>query len=174
MTRDDVINEYFDWLYGWISKKVSYRKLMMHLHNIEFTYLIEKDENRAVDGINMRWRFACEEGYRDVPDCLDGPCSVFEMMIAVAIKCEEDIMDDPGYGDRTAQWFWSMITSLGLGSMNDRNYDKRFVDDVITRFLDREYEPDGRGGLFTIRNCDCDLRTIEIFYQMCRYLNTIT
>lgn len=174
MTRDDVINEYFDWLYYLVAKRVSYRKLLMHLHNIEFTYLIDKDENRAVDGMNMRWRFACEEGYRDVPECLDGPCSVFEMMIAVAIKCEEDIMDDPGYGDRTAQWFWNMITSLGLGSMNDRNYDREFVDDVIERFLDREYEPDGKGGLFTIRNCDCDLRTIEIFYQMCRYLNTIT
>lgn len=174
MTRDDVINGYFDWLYDLIAKRVSYRKLMMHLHSIEFTYLIDMDRNRAADGMNMRWRFACNEGFREVPDCLDGPCSVFEMMIAVAVKCEEDIMDDPGYGDRTAQWFWNMITSLGLGSMNDKNYDKRFVDDVITRFLDREYEPDGKGGLFTIRNCDCDLRTIEIFYQMCRYLNTIT
>ena len=37
----------------------------------------------------------------------------------------------------------------------------------------REYAPDGRGGLFTIRNCEEDLRKVEIWYQLCWYLDTI-
>ena len=41
------------------------------------------------------------------------------MMIALAIRCEEHIMDDPDAGDRTGQWFWSMLVSLGLGSMDE-------------------------------------------------------
>ena len=83
-------------------------------------------------------------------------------------------MDDPCMGDRTKQWFWGMISSLGLGAMTDDRYDEKFVDDAIFRFLDRKYEPNGRGGLFTIRNCREDMRTKDIWHQLCSYLNTIS
>jgi hypothetical protein len=94
------------------------------------------------------------------------------MMVALASECEET-MDDPNVGDRTGQWFWGMIVNLGLGSMADYNFDYDYVDGVIQRFLNREYEPNGRGGLFTIRNCTEDLRTVEIWSQLCWYLGTI-
>ena len=95
-------------------------------------------------------------------------------MIALAIRCEENIMDDTSYGDRTAQWFWGMITSLGLGDQTDSRIDYIYVDDVIKRFLDRDYEPNGKGGLFTIKNCRQDLRKVEIWYQLCWYLDSFT
>lgn len=178
--RNTIINEYFEWLFDLVCKQrystqVSYRKLLTRLHSTDFRYSILRDQNRADDGAGLRYRFAIEQGYDDsIVDILDGPCSVLEMMIALAIHCEEHIMDDPVYGDRSGQWFWGMIVSLGLGSMIDRNYDRRYVDEVITRFLDREYQPNGRGGLFTIKDCDRDLRTVEIWYQLCWYLNSIT
>jgi hypothetical protein len=143
------------------------------LHDIEFRYLIPKDENRAEDGISLRYRFSRLYDYVDYDD-LDGPCTVLEMMVALAIRCEEDIMDDANLGNRTKQWFWNMIVSLGLGSMTDSRFDERRVDNIIERFLDRDYEPDGRGGLFTVRHCDYDLRDVEIWYQMCWYLDSIT
>ena len=96
------------------------------------------------------------------------------MMIALAIRCEEGFMDDSRFGDRTAQWFWRMISNLGLSGMRDNNFDKGKVDYAITRFLDHKYEPDGTGGLFIVRNCDRDLRKVEIWYQLCYYLNEIT
>ena len=101
------------------------------------------------------------------------PCSVLEMMIALAIRCEEHIMDDPDVGNRTGQWFWNMIMNLGLGSMTDDQFDKRYAEQVIERFLNREYEQDGEGGLFTVKHCKHDLRTVEIWYQMCWYLDEI-
>jgi hypothetical protein len=96
------------------------------------------------------------------------------MIIALAIRCEETYMDDASIGDRTGQWFWGMIRNLGLGSMVDSRFDKLYVEEVVRRFLDREYEADGTGGLFTIKNCDADLRDVEIWYQLCWYLDTIT
>ena len=108
-----------------------------------------------------------------ITDEWDEPCSVLEMMVALAIRCEESIMDNPVYGDRTGQWFWNMIVSLGLGSMTDEMYDRDYVDNIVDRFLDRDYSPDGRGGLFTIRNCEYDLRDVEITHQLYWYLDTI-
>lgn len=157
---------------GRYSEDISYRKLLMHLHRTVFTYSIPLDRNRAANGEHLRYRFALnhhvDEEYLDI-----GPCTVLEMMLALAIRCEEEIMDDPDVGDRTAQWFWNMITNLGLGGVTDDNYDRRDVDDILTTFLNRDYDPDGRGGLFRIRNCKYDLRQVEIWVQMSWYLNTI-
>lgn len=179
MGRDDLINRYFEWLCSLVcghrySKQISYDKLLMRLHYTEFTYLHPMDENRAKDGIGLRWRFAWEHGYNSVPACLDGPCSVLEMMVRLSLYCEENIMDNPLIGNRTGQWFWGMIINLGLGGMTDNRFDKRYVDDVIQRFLNREYDSDGKGGLFYIKDCDRDVRDMEIWHQLCRYLNSIT
>ena len=82
-------------------------------------------------------------------------------------------MEDPLVGNRTGQWFWGMIRSLGLGTMIDSRFDEEYVEAAIDRFLDHEYEPNGKGGLFTIKDCKDDLRTAEIFYQLCWYLDSI-
>lgn len=179
MMDDRIRNEYFEWLFELACEKlfpeaVSYRKLLMHLHSIIFRYSIPRDVNRAEDGISLRYRFARSNGYGDVPECLDGPCSVLEMVTALSIRCEEDIMDDPVVGDRTRQWLWGMINNLGLGGMMDSKFDRLYVDEVVERFLNRDYEPDGRGGLFRVRHCAYDLRNVEIWYQLCWYLDSLT
>ena len=176
--REEINNEYFEWMFDLVcgtrySKRISFRKLLIYLHDTEFRYSIPMDENRAEDGMNLRYRFALLREIDDFAEYLDGPCSVLEMMIALSIRCEENIMDDPGIGDRTGQWFWGMINNLGLGSMTDNQFDIYYVEDVIERFLDREYEPDGKGGLFTVRHCDRDLTTVEIWHQLCWYLDSI-
>lgn len=175
----DILNKrYFDWMYELVcdGKRWSYRKLLSYLHDREFVYCIDLDGNRAEDGIDLRYRFAFECGYDDslIDAQLDGPCSVLEMMIALAIRCEEHIMDDPDIGDRTMQWFWKMVDNLGLGDMRDSNFDEPYAYLVVDRFLRREYKEDGKGGLFTVKSCTYDLRTVEIWYQMCWYLNDVS
>ena len=180
MTQDRINNEYFEWMYNLVcgdrfAKSISYRKLLWYLHDTEFRWTIPKDVNRAEDGIDLRYRFAYECSFpAAVESYLDGPCSVLEMMVALAIRCEENIMDDPAIGNRTGKWFWGMINNLGLGAMSDSRFNGRLVEEVIERFLDRKYYPDGRGGLFRVRNCTTDLRTVEIWYQLCWYLDSIT
>lgn len=176
--KDQINNEYFEWMYDLVChdrypNEITYRKLLMCLHSIEFIFVLPMDENRAVDGVSLRYRFALWQDQEELADYLDGPCSVLEMMIALALRCEESIMDDLEVGERTGQWFWGMIVSLGLGSESDDRFDKRYVQDTIRHFLYREYEPNGKGGLFTIRNSKRDLRDIEIWLQMNDYIKNI-
>lgn len=181
MTSDHVKSirsEYFTWLLKAIIPDIidvdrSYTKLLIHLHNTEFVYSIPRDANRAEDGINLRYRFSRDRcSYEEIEGSVNGPCSVLEMMVALAIRCEETIMDDPSYGDRTKQWFWNMINSLNLGSMTDSRFSESYTNRCLSIFLNRRYLPNGKGGLFTIRNCKYDLRKVEIWYQLNWYLNT--
>jgi hypothetical protein len=69
------------------------------------------------------------------------------------------------------RWFWMMIKSLGLQDMYDKNFDGEYVNFVVWRFLNREYDRDGKGGLVHIPGILEDLRSMEIWYQMMRYLS---
>ena len=176
--RDLIRDEYFEWMLDIVqadkySNDISFRMLLEYLHATPFRYSIDMDDNRADDGVKLRRRFALESAKFDVREYLTGPCSVLELMIALAIRCEETITYDTTKGDRTGQWFWNMVTNLGLGSMTDARFDLGYVEEVVERFLDREYEPDGRGGLFRIRNCPYDLRDVHIWRQMCWYIGGI-
>ena len=181
MTKNELKTRYFDWMCRLVcndkySKKLSYKKLLSYLDTIEFTYILPLDDNRAEDGIDLRYRFGYEFEYEDrmIASYLDDrPCSLLEMMIALAMRCEETIMANPDYGDRMGQWFWNMIVNLGLGSMTDEKFDTKYIDDVIYIFLNREYKPNGEGGLFTVDNPTRDMRSVEIWYQMCWYLDDI-
>ena len=181
MTYVQLNKEYFGWLQKLVcdtrySKSLSYRKLLTHLHEIEFTYVNEMDGNRASDGIDLRYRFAYYKNYdwREVASCIDDkPCSVLEMLVALSVRCEEHIMDDPDIGNRTGQWFWNMIVNLGLGSMTDAKFDAAHVEDIIARFLNREYARNGEGGLFTVHNPKYNMQTAEIWWQMMWYLKEV-
>lgn len=175
-----LINEYFDWLYDLVcgdrfGDRMSYRGLFKVLFDTKFTYSIPMDANRASDGMDLRYRFQLYRGFGEKNlDILIGDCTVLEMLIALAIRCEEQIMDDPEYGNRTGQWFWTMIQNLNLKTMFDGDgFDIHRVQTAVDRFLNRQYDPDGRGNIFYIPNCPNDLRTMEIWVQLCWYLDTI-
>lgn len=166
----DIRKEYFEWLYDIVSrgrydKDVSYRKLLSYLHSREFVYHVPRDKNRVMDGAELRRSFIGHDNSES--------CSVLEMLVALAIRCENSIMNDPSKGDRTQQWFWLMVNNLGLGGMMDDLYDEKKASSIIDRFINREYSPNGKGGLFYIKNCDKDLRDVEIWFQLCWYLNGI-
>lgn len=174
----DLESIYYKWLYQHVFKEgyfksLSYKKLIKRLYDTPFTYTITMDRNRAEDGIDLRYRFGYMYNYeRDiVAKYLDNKlCSVLEMMLALSIRMEEHIMDDPNLGDRSGQWFWDMIVNLGLGGMDDIKFNSEYVDAVIYKLLNRQYEPNGENGLFTLKHCAYDLRTVEIWYQANWYL----
>ena len=65
MARDELNNEYFEWLYQFVcderyTKGLSYRKLFVYFHSRSFEYSIAMDSNRAEDGVDLRYRFGYE------------------------------------------------------------------------------------------------------------------
>lgn len=142
----------------------TYRWLLEKLYDMPFRWSIDHDENRALDGLALRDDI--------MGGCADNrPCSVLEMLIALAIRCEKDIMQDDAYGDRTSVWFWLMIENLGILGMTDKNYNDAIVEIVIDEFMDRKYDELGNGSIFYISHPRADLRKTEIWYQMCWYLD---
>ena len=144
----------------------SYKELMFYLYSREFYWSIPMDRNRALDGLALRDKY----GYSGNPD--EEPCTVLEMLIALACRIENQFMTSFDEGDRTGQWFWIMLTNLGLNRLDDDNFDTAIAEDIIDRFLDRKYEPNGENGaLFVVDNPVADMRTVEIWYQVNWYLS---
>lgn len=177
--HNEIVNEYFEWMYHLVCNeekynKLSYRKLLYFLHSVNYIPRLEMDDNRRIDGIDFRYRFGYENGYSDeyIKRFLDTKeCSVFEMMIALSFRVEEQIMSNTFYGNRIGQWFWGMIVNLGLGQMDDSKFNPDYCHKVIDRFLSRKYDFNGRGGLFIVNNPKCDMRDVDIWCQFMWYLN---
>ena len=90
--KNEVIDGYFEWMYHLVCKDVnslSYRKLLCQLYDTPFEPRIAMDENRAEDGVELRYRFGYEHGLdgATIAGCLDNrDCSVLEMMVALSIR----------------------------------------------------------------------------------------
>ena len=158
---------YFDWLINMVcnaSHKKSYISLLSELYDIPFWYnsdIAPNDIYRMDDGLALQYEYASITGEQ-----VSRPCSVLEMMIALARRGET-------ISGKSIDWFWMMIDNLGLGAMYERHFDADYVRAVVTRFLERDYSPNGSGGLFYIPGSREDLRRVEIWYQMCWYQNYI-
>lgn len=182
MTSAQANQEYFDWMLRKVCESKeqadSYHLLLNTLYEKDFVWSFSQpmDENRQVDGEELRYTFGREMDYPDpmIASLLDvRPCSMLEMMVALAIKCEERFAFDPDVGNRTSVWFWEMIDSLGLSKMTDDQFDFSYTDRCITNFLNHSYKPNGEGSLFTVKRPVKDMRNVDIWYQMCYYLNEV-
>lgn len=183
LTTEQIKNEYFEYLYQSICGNnaitgISWRLLLWHLFNTPFRVsYIQMDENRLKDGLRLRYVFGEDNGYdRATIDTVlsrsgEEEGSVLEVMIALSCRIENEIMASTEYGDRMSYWFWIMVDSLGLNGMIDNHYDVDFVDEVLDIFMDREYDQNGKGSLFYCPQSKKDFRNMEIWYQMCEYLN---
>lgn len=178
MTPEYVCDMYFSYLVHFVKRNTvegyTMIELFRYLHSREFTWCFPHDENRAKDGTDLRRRFYldCPE-FKDYVHFLDGPCSVFEMMVGLALRTEETLMANPAYGDRTKHWFNVMSSSMGLRAPYaiDRSFDIDYVENCVDRCLNREYDADGTGGFFRVRDFDGDMRDMEIWSQLHAFLN---
>ena len=172
---DDV---YFKWLYSFIGSIVDTRPektywcLAEQLHKTPFSWSVANDGNRAEDGKNLRIEFARHPSVI-APVDLESPASFLEVLIGLAWRI--DFSENDSDESMVPYWFWTMLSNAGLDSFSDAMYNdnpdiRRVVDIKIRRILNREYYPDGDGGLFPLMNPREDQRGVEIWYQMSAYL----
>jgi hypothetical protein len=166
---------YLTWLYSQIGsvklrdKSRTYWSLSRQLFRKEFFWWIPNDDNRWMDGKDLRPEFLHESGITDIdPNWWNLGCSMFEMLIALSRRLEFET-------NRPARkWFWRMIENLELEECTDRNYNdihEREIDEVLERVIWRLYNPNGDGGLFPLENPRSDQREVEILYQYSAYLS---
>lgn len=173
MTKTDIRQDYFQWLVDKVHGE-NHLLLMKDLHERPFIAIVDNDNNRAYDGIELREDYIAEE--LDEEDAwkmdMSAECSVLEMLIALAKEMDFQLAYDDE--DRTDIHFWEMMENLNLTRFTDEEYVSEggvyMVDAILTDFLTRDYEPDGRGGIFPLRNPTKDQRGVELWYQMQAYL----
>ncbi len=172
----DIRQLYFNWLVSLVAtdeEARKYHRLLNHLHEREFYWIVNNDFNRSADGIDMRSTFADENNidYLTIRDDLMGPCTVLEMLVGLANRIEFSIMGDEDFGDRTGLWFWEMIGNLGLTKMTFNRFNKADCDEILDNFLGRNYDFNGTGNIFYVENPSFDMQKAEIWNQMCWWLN---
>ena len=186
MNAYDIEREYYDWICSIAMSdnyvRSSYSKLLNGLWSTIFQCILPLDRNRVSDGVNMRCAFAESIGI-NINDYSDRiatelrnlyyykPCSVLEMMVALAVRAEDQIMQDSKIGDRVSFWFMEMIKTLGLESMTDSRFDQSYFDECMDIFLHRQYLYNGDGGLFRVDNPKRDMRDTDIWIQCMWYLD---
>ena len=180
--KSDIQRDYFLWLCRQVVAPGSYSMLMDKLHRTDYVWIVEMDKNRASDGIILRYKFSVEQGYNDeesawVKQCLSGPCSLLELLVALTKRIEADIMYDPEFDDRSSEWFKDMIKNLGLLEYDNKHYNENIVDYILNRFISRKYDENGVGNVF-LRNDDAEnsskadekpFRNLELWAQMNQY-----
>jgi hypothetical protein len=164
-------DRYLTWLYSQVgdvkvrNKSRTYWDLLRQLYLKEFIWLIPNDDNRVQDGIALRYEWIEECDISPDQDWLEDGCSFLEMMIGLSRRLAFEAEGQP------STWFWHLIGNLELQHCTDRPlYDQSEVDERLDDVIWRTYEPDGRGGLFPMRNSKHDQRDVELWYQMNEYL----
>lgn len=156
--------------------KDRYTKLLSTLHSYPFEYILDLDENREADALDMRldymknniyFKYDLEVLYHE------RPASVLEVMVALSKRCYDTVLD-PGDGmDRTNELFWLMLSNMGLSNCTDDNFDYGLVNTAVMRVMNRDYAADGKGGWFYIPGVNEDLRKVELWYQAMWYIDDI-
>ena len=145
----------------------TYWDLLRTLHIKEFTWFVPNDDNRVVDGLDLRYEFLAD--MQESPSVWENwllqPCSMLEMLIALSRRLAFN-----GGGESMGR-FWEMMDNIGLRGFNDASHGSpQEVDHILQRVIDRTYDQNGNGGLFPLRETNLDQRQVELWYQMNSYL----
>ena len=155
MIHNDVEDLYFKWLSTLVfpNEEIqrNYIGLLNLLYEIEYVWNpnIPLDENRYIDGINLRESFSYKSKIPSdiVQNSIQGPCNILEMICALGIRIDNDIMATyyTGY-DHGYFWIQKMLKNLNILQYDDLNFDEDAVRRKIDNFLQRRYSENGFGG----------------------------
>lgn len=162
---DHRTDRYLDWLESQVRpyRERSFHELYQILLDKEFTWIVANDDNRIADGLELRFAFFHRH------DALAQRCSVLEVIVGLSQRIAFIAGGIPDY------WAWELIVNLGLNRMSGHIGRARTnqIEEILERFIWRTYEPDGTGGLFPLAWPPADMRKIELWYQMCAWIEEL-
>lgn len=170
-----MVDLYYEWLLEGIndSKVDDHTKLLNYLYNTPFyvSKNVEMDNSRIRDGLDLRYVYL-DNKTSSLPfnTIFTLDVSVLEVLIALALKCENQIMYDPDMGNRVPVWFWLFLDNLGLLYFTDSNWDEELVSRMTLMWMNREYDYTGQGGLFPLREPGADQRYVHLWNQLNAYI----
>lgn len=174
MSRHSLSEDYLRWLEPQTREENddpgrNYWGLLTIMYEKEFVWLVPNDDNRIVDGLDLRVEFCYSQHIR--PDALKhlGPCSFLEVLIGLSRRLSFTA------GGSAPGWAWQLAINLELHKLFDplsRRKQIR-VHDILDTVIWRTYMPDGSGGFFPLAWPDDDQTKIEIWYQMANYVEEI-
>lgn len=130
------------------------------IHRMKFDAIVTNDLNRALDGVALREEFLYEHGVKSSPWEIQGwlmfPCTMLEMLIALADRAAFQTDKSPEF------WFGIFMKNLRINESS--------LYHALQRLNERQYDYDGTGGLFPLRNPLEDQRGVELWYQMSAYI----
>ena len=157
--------DYFEWLYDRTFADDSYFKLADAMNQVQFTWSVDHDSNRAADGISMRRSYLFENGRaRENYSWDPSECTFFEMFAALADKMGMLLDKDP---HETAL---HLLRNVALDLYTDDRFRRFEVYQVLDYIMDREYDYDGGGGFFPLDEPSSDQRDSQLLYQMNQYI----
>lgn len=168
-----ITDNYYEWLMEMMpGLRESYSRLLRMLFDTPFVAEMSQDRNRISDGLELRNRFRISTGAlrfinpEDRIELADKPCGVLEVMISMALRCEEEYMSLGSDGDNVERWIRWMIRSMELEWADDTRFEPGKAEHAILAMIYREYEMDGQGGLFFVPGFHGNMREIELWDQL--------
>jgi hypothetical protein len=168
---EELRERYFYWLYDMVCPSTrqhgfnAYTIICNWMQNIPFKEIVDHDDNRSQNGRDLRAKFLESVGNTS---SIVGPCSIFEMLVALAEQATFLADKTPPF------WFAIFLKNLGLDGYVDnqiRPPDTFSVRRIIEKFNNRTYRPNGEGGLFPLHHTTENQRKVQIWYQLGAYIN---
>lgn len=177
--------EYSKWLTKQIGdstyKNKSYSILFKILFNIYFTPILELDKNRTSDIVSL-----LREPYintinrkqlftdKDVNSFLSETPRFLELIISLGMRIDSDFLREINGVDNSRIYFWMILKNLELLQYDDDSFKEENVlkiIDILTKVNTRTYTFNGKGGLFPLEYTEIDQRNVQIWDQMCTFVN---
>ena len=168
-TEDKRWHDYTNWMMRKINfYDPNYTILIDFLNKIPFIWTIEMDQNRASDGLYLR-KMYYEDRYFDENFMFGRDVSVLEVLVALAIRMDNEYVGDPGEPN-PGIIFLEFLENLGLDSCVNANFSCEKCEKIIEIWLKRRFNSRGIGSIFPIKKPKRDQRRIEIWSQMQEYI----
>lgn len=173
---ESLTRRYFIWLCNKLNSsrpnnKRKWTYLLEQMFDTDFYWVVPNDDNRSFDGKVLRDQYAYENGLSNYPKLIRDECSFLEMLVALADRCDTDIMAvEQPTEYQSGHWFWLFLENCGLAEYDDEHYDPDMIDVILNQIMSRNYMSNGFGGLFPLKNPSQDQREVELWYQMNEWL----